>query len=73
MAGRFRTSNDYTFNDLKPRASSKSETQSGTAGQESFSSLATPVPVEKAVDPDLGAALMRLGSAIRTGASRAGL
>jgi hypothetical protein len=69
----FRTSNAYTFNDSNPRASSKSETQSGTADQESFSSLATPVPGEKPVDPGLDAALMRLGSAIRTGANRAGL
>jgi helix-turn-helix protein len=67
----FRTSNAYTFNDPNPRASSKSETQPGTEGQESFSSLATPVPTKKRVDPDLDAALMRLGSAIRTGASRA--
>jgi hypothetical protein len=69
----FRTSNAYTFTDPNPRASSRSEIQSGTKGQESFSSLATPAPAKKQIDPDLGAALMRLGSAMRTGAGRAGL
>jgi hypothetical protein len=69
----FRTSNAYTFTDPNPRASSNSETQPGTAGQESFLPLAMAVPTQKPVDSALDAALMRLGSAIRTGASRAGL
>jgi hypothetical protein len=67
----FRTSNAYTFNDPNPRASSKSETQPGTEGQELFSSLATSIPAQKQADPSLEAALMRLASAVRTGASRA--
>jgi DNA-binding MarR family transcriptional regulator len=67
----FRTSNGYQFIEPPDVQSSKSENRSGTAGQESFLSLATPVPAPKPVDFPLEAALLRLGSAIRTGASRA--
>ena len=67
----FRTSNGYQFIEPPDVQSSKSENKSGTAGQESFPSLATLVPALKPVDSGLEAALLRLGSAIRTGASRA--
>jgi hypothetical protein len=67
----FRTSNSYQFIEPPDVQSSKSENKSGTAGQESFPSLATLVPALKPVDSGLEAALLRLGSAIRTGASRA--
>ena len=67
----FRTSNGYQFIEPPDVQSSKSENKSGTAGQESFPSLATLVPALKPVDSALEAALLRLGSAIRTGASRA--
>jgi DNA-binding MarR family transcriptional regulator len=67
-----RTSNGYQFAAPPDVQSSKSENKSGTAGQELFSSLATTVPAPKPVDSALDAALTRLGSAIRTGASRAG-
>ena len=66
-----RTSNGYQFTEPPDVKSSKSENKSGTAGQGSFSSLATLVSAPKPVDSDLEAALLRLGSAIRTGASRA--
>ena len=65
-------SNGYQFTEPPDVESSKSENKSGTEGQESFPSLATLVPAQKPVDSDLEAALLRLGSAIRTGASRAG-
>ena len=68
---RARTSNGYQFIEPPDVQSSKSENKSGTAGQESFPSLATLVPAPKPVDSGLEAALMRLGSAIRTGAGRA--
>ena len=67
----FRTSNGYQFIEPPDVQSSKSENKSGTAGQESFPSLATLVPALKPVDSGLEAALLRLESAIRTGASRA--
>jgi DNA-binding MarR family transcriptional regulator len=61
-----RTSNGYRFEIPPHLRASKSEIISGTEGQELFSSLATPVPRPKPMDSDLAAALMRLGSAIRT-------
>ena len=67
----FRTSNGYRFAEPPDVESSKSEDKSGTEGQELFSSLATTVPAPKAMNSDLGAALGRLGSAVRTGAGRA--
>ena len=67
----FRTSNGYQFIEPPDVQSSKSENKPGTTGQESFPSLATLVPAQKPVDSGLEAALLRLGSAIRTGASRA--
>lgn len=60
----FRTSNAYTFNDPGMRTSSKSESQPGTTNQAFILPLA-------ASDSTLEATLMRLRSAIRTGASRA--
>jgi helix-turn-helix protein len=66
-----RTSNGYQFPDPPDVQSSKSENRSGTEGQESFSFVPPPPPTQKPVDSALEAALMRLGSAIRTGASRA--
>jgi hypothetical protein len=68
----FRTSNAYTFNDPNP-ASSKSETQPGTPNQDLITSLAAAPAAPKPDESGLEAALMRLGSAVRTGASRAGL
>ena len=67
-----RTSNGYRFADPPDVESSKSEDRSGTAGQESFSLAATPIPTRTVDDPALMAALDRLKGLMRTGASRAG-
>jgi hypothetical protein len=63
-----RTSNGYQFT-VPPddNKSSKTENKSETEGQESSLPLAAPKPVNSGLE----AALMRLGSAIRAGASRA--
>jgi hypothetical protein len=69
----FRTSNAYTFTDPNPRVSSKSETQPGTPNQDLIPSLMERTSAPKPMNSALGAALGRLGSAVRSGASRAGL
>jgi AraC-like DNA-binding protein len=66
-----RTSNAYEFRDPLPSKipvnvgnSSKSENPSGTSIQESFSLKASASPAPEALDPDLAAALARLGRAV---------
>ena len=66
-----RTSNGYRFTEPPDVRSSKSELKSGTEGQVSFPLAAVPAPAPKVIDAGLAAALERLGSLVRTGASRA--
>jgi biotin operon repressor len=65
-----RTSNCYRFKVPAQLQGTKSEIIPGTAGQGFLPSLATAVPAPKTVDPALEAALGRLGSNVRTAASR---
>lgn len=66
-----RTSNAYEFRDPLPSkipanvaSSSKSENPAGTSIQESFSLTASPSPAPNNLNPDLTAALLRLGRAM---------
>lgn len=59
-----RTSNGYRFPDPPDVESSKSETQSGTAGQDTFPLVPAAPVIKKAVEPELQAALDRYQRAI---------